>query len=114
MVIIKEVNVDDDIIDQYKETKWGKSEEGEYIVDGYTFKGKRSLNGVLKGLKKILKKGVENEIGKTKFKALDVRQNGTALEVAVEAIDDDRRGIAIVKLYGPSKKKKMNVIMVSK
>ena len=79
MAIIEEVKIDDeDVVNYYKEKKWGKTEDGEYLVDGYTFKGKRTLNKVLVEMKNTLKKGVENQIGNIKFKAQDVRKSGTA------------------------------------
>ena len=117
MAVIKEVHVDDDdVVNYYKEKKWGKTEGGEYLIDGYTFKGKRPLDKVLIEIKTILKRGVENQVGNIKFKALDVRESGTALEIPlqVEEADGTGRGIAMVKLYEPSSKKKMNNIMVSK
>ena len=53
-----------DISSAFKEKTWGKEEDGVYIIDGFSFRGKR--------------------------------------------------GIAVLKLYGPSSKKKENVIMIAK
>ena len=97
----------DDVPTQYKEKKWGKSEDGEYIIDGYTFRGKKSFLKVVEGFKKLMKKGIENEFNDIKFKALDVVKKGTGLEIDVEITENNDRGIAVIKLYGPSTKKDM-------
>ena len=42
------------IIDKgpYKLKKWGKEVDGEYIVDGYSYKGRKPLLKALKGFKR--------------------------------------------------------------
>ena len=98
---------------EYTEKKWGKTDNGEFIVDGYTFKGKRPFKQTFLEVKDIMKKGVENETGNFKFKALDARINGAATEVEVEIIQNGNRGVANLKFYGPNDKKD-NVVMVTK
>ena len=47
------------------------------------------------------------------FKVLDTRRNGAGLDVEVECVKNKSRGIAVLKLYGPSTKKQ-NVVLVTK
>ena len=61
----------------YKEKKWGKTEGGEYTIDGFTYKGKKTFNEVIEGFKECLKKGFQSEINDIKFKVLDCRIKGT-------------------------------------
>ena len=107
-------DIDKYIPSVFKEKKWGKKEGGEFIVDGFTFKGKRSFNIVIENFKESMKKGIQRDINGIKFKVLDTRTQGTGLEIDVEMEDNGSRGIAVLKLYGPSSKKKESVVMVSK
>ena len=71
------IEMDDDKTDvtsQYKEKNWGKDENGQKVVDGYSFRGKQSFQKVVEGFKNIMKRGVENDFNGTKFKALDIRK----------------------------------------
>ena len=63
--------------------------------------------------KKFFKKGIEHDIDGIKIKALDAREKGNGLEIDIEMTDKDGRGVAVLKLYGPSKRKE-NVVMVNK
>ena len=107
----------DEIPSQYKQKIWGKTEEGEYVIDGFTFRGKKPFAKVVIGLRKFFKKGIEHDIDGyneiNKLKALDVREKGNGLEIDVEISEKDSRGIAVVKLYGPNSRKE-NVVMVTK
>ena len=107
----------DEVPSQYKEKKWGKTEDGEYIVDGFTFRGKRSFAKVVEGLNKFFKKGIEHDIVGyeeiNKVKALDVKEKGNGLEIDVEITEKNGRGVAVLKLYGPNTRKE-NVVMVTK
>ena len=98
----------------YKEKNWGKDVSGQQIVDGYSFRGKQSFLKVVEGFKSIMIKGRENEFNGTIFKALDVRKQGNGLEIDIDIKDKIERGKAVMKLYGPSSKKKENVVMVTK
>ena len=51
----------DEIPIGYKEKKWGKDEDGEFITAGYAFRGKRTFKKALNGVKDLMKKDVENE-----------------------------------------------------
>ena len=44
---------------------------------------------------------------------MDNRTNGAELNIEIEVTDNDNRGIAVLKLYGPSKKKEY-VILITK
>ena len=107
----------DDVPSQYKEKKWGKTEDGEYIIDGFTFRGKKPFAKVVVGLRELFKKGIEREIDEyediSKVKALDVREKGNGLEMDIEITEKDGRGVAVLKLYGPNSRKE-NVVMVTK
>ena len=113
---IIEIEMDDntDVTSQYKEKQQGKDENGLKVVDGYSFRGKQSFLKVVEGFRNILKRGKENDFNGTKFKALDIRKQGNGLEIDIEIKDKTDRGKAVIKLYGPSTKKKENVVMVTK
>ena len=52
-----------EINSEYTEKIWGKGSGENYITDGYAFKGKKkTFRKALVGLKRIMKKGVENEL----------------------------------------------------
>ena len=57
----------------FKEKKWGKEEEGEYITDGFSFRGKNAFRKPVEGFKEMLKKGEAGEINGVKFQVLDVK-----------------------------------------
>ena len=97
----------------YKEKCWGKTENGEFMTDGYTFRGKQMFGKAVEGIKSELRKGAESNFADVKTKAFDVLNNGNETEVSLEVAGDSYRGVAIVKLYAQSKKKS-NVIMVTK
>ena len=103
----------DEAPSQYKEKKWGKTEDGQYIIDGYAFRGRQSFTKVVEGMKKFFKKGIEHDMDGIKTKALDAREKRNGLEIDIEMTDKDGRGVAVLKLYGPSKRKE-NVVMVNK
>jgi hypothetical protein len=69
-------DVRDEAPSQYNEKKWGKTEDGQYIIDGYAFRGKQSFNKVVEGMKKFFKKGIEHVMDGIKTKALDAREKG--------------------------------------
>ena len=97
----------------YKEKTWGREEGNGYITDGYTFRGKGVFSKAWEGLKVMMKKGVQNEIGTIKFKALDVQKKGAGVEIDVEIVENGNRGAAVLKLFGLNSRKE-NVIMVNK
>ena len=91
-----------DISSTYKEKVWGKDEGGEQITDGYVFRGKRTFKQAREGLEKALQKGKKIEKNGVKIRILDSRIKGVELEVEVEVIFKNEKGIALIKLYGPN------------
>ena len=104
----------DEIPSQYEEHKWGKTIDGEYIIDGYTFKGKQAFKKAKVGLGELLKKGKQSDVNGTQYRVLDTRIKGEGLEIEMEITDNGSRGVAVLKLYGPSKKSKEYNVMVTK
>ena len=99
----------------YKEKKWGKDVEGEYVVDGYVFRGKLRFKKALEGLKGIVKKGRNGEYRGVKYTVLDERKKGAGIEADVE-VDTQKpgeRGTAVLELMGPNNKKEY-VVMITK
>ena len=60
-------------------------------------------------------RGAKFDVGNTKCIVKDVREKGVELEVDIEMIGNgkDSRGVAVIKIYGPNKKKE-NVVLVTK
>ena len=104
-----------DIGNECKEETWGKKVDGEDIIDGYKFRGRQSFKKARENLEKLMVKGTKFEVGNIKCTVLDVRNKGIELEVDIqmEGNGRDSRGVAVVKLYGPNKKKE-NVVLVTK
>ena len=104
-------------LNAYKESTWGKKVDGEYIIDGYKFKGRQPFKRTKEKLESLLKRGTQNEISGLTYKVLDTRIKGVELEVEIQITESkkaaDSRGIAFVKLYGPNKKKE-NTVTVTK
>jgi hypothetical protein len=98
---------------EYKEKIWGKDVDGEYVIDGFTFRGKHRFSKVVEELKGMMKKGAQIEIKGSAFKVLDDRKNGVGIDVEIEMVENNVRGIAILRLFGPNNKKE-NVVIVSK
>ena len=103
----------DDVMNAFKEKKWGKEEEGEYVTDGYSFRGKTVFQKALEGFKNMMQKGFIEDINGIRIQVLDRRKNGACLDVEIECTEGNNRGNAILKLYGPNRRKQ-NVITVSK
>ena len=95
----------DEIPSEYQENKWGKTLDGEYVIDGYTFRGKRAFRKVVEGLKETFVKGFKRTINGVDFRILDTRIKGVELEIEVAIVEKVNKGLAIIKLYGPSKTK---------
>ena len=98
---------------EYKEKIWGKQVGGDYVTDGYTFRGKHAFGKARDGLKDFMKKGVVREVNDIKIKVLDVRKNGSGTDIEVELTENNVRGIAVIQLFGPNSKNE-NVVMVRK
>ena len=103
------------IIDKgdYKIKKWGKDIDGEFIVDGYSYKGRKPLLKALEGLKAMMVKGFVGEVNEVDIQVLDRRIVGAELAIDIQCTENKNRGKAVLKLYGPSTKKQ-NVIMATR
>ena len=114
-------NVTEEEIDEspteYDESTWGKKVEGQFVIDGFKFKGKQSFRKTKEDLEKLMKRGVKGEINGYEFKILDARLKGIELEVDLQIIENkngiETTGVGIIKLYGPNKRKE-NSITVTK
>ena len=106
--------MDSEISSLFKEKIWENGQEnGENIVDGYVFRGKRTFEKVVEGLKETLIKNYKNHINGTEMRVLDSRKKGIEIEKEIQVIDGNEKGVATLKLYGPNKKKE-SVVTVSR
>ena len=98
----------------FKEKKWGKDVNGVNIIDGFVYRGNRVFGKVVEEFKELMKKGYQSDINGIDVKVLDSRMNGNGNEIDIEIVEKGNRGIAVLKLYGPSQKKDKNVVMINK
>ena len=103
-------------IKPYKEKKWFKNDGGEKITTGYSLRGRQRMKPAVVGLLDFLEKGETKHLEDTAFRILDKRKNGIAIDIEVQMVNKNDKGIAMVKLYGPYDKedKKDNVVMITK
>ena len=101
--------------DEYKEETWGKSIDGENITDGYKFRGKQHFKKAREELEKLMVRGAQFDVGNIELIVLDARNKGIELEIDIQMNDKDKenRGVAVVKLYGPNKRKE-NCVTITK
>ena len=99
--------VDDDSPDTsdeliYDENRWPKENP-----TGYSFKGKKRLFlKVVENFKVLIaRRGDEKILGNVSFKILDSRKVPHGTEYEVEVTKNKERGVAILKIFGPSPKK---------
>ena len=102
-----------DISSLYKEKIWGKAESGEKITDGFVFRGKRTFKRAREGLEQMMTKGFKSEKNGVKYRVLDTRIKGVELEIEVMIDHNNEKGVTMLKLYGPNKKKE-NVVSVTR
>ena len=107
--------IEDDHPTEYKVETWGKNVDGVYVIDGYKFKGRQPFRKAKEELEKLIVRGPHYKIGNFTFNVLDARNKGIELEadVALKGSDNKNRGVAILKLYGPNKRKE-NTVTVTK
>ena len=103
------------IMREYKEETWGKTVDGEEITDGYKFRGKQPFRKAKEGLQNLMIRGAKFDIGGFKYIVKDARDKGIEREVDIEMIGSgkEEKGVAVIKLYGPNKRKE-NVVTVTK
>ena len=68
--------------------------EGEYIIDGYNFKGKQSFKKAKVGLYDLMKRGIKGEVEGVEHRVLDRRTKGAEEEIEIEIVDNGSRGVA--------------------
>ena len=97
----------------FSEKQWNSYDNGENVTNGYVFRGKKAFEKVVNALKERLVKGTLLKLNEVTLKVLDSRKKGVELEIESEVSNKIEKGIALVKLYGPNKKKEC-VVTVSK
>ena len=107
---------DKPLADEYKVSTWGKKVDGISIIDGYKFRGRQQFRRAREGLEKLLVKGYKGEVNGLKFEVLDARNKGIEIELDVQVSKNtkkgvDSRGVAVLKLYGPNKRKENSVLV---
>ena len=86
--------MDSEISTLFKEKIWENGQvNGENIVDGYVFRGKRTFEKVVIGLKETLMKNYQNNINGTEMKVLDSRKKGIEIEKEIQVIDGNEWGV---------------------
>ena len=108
-----------DVLNEFKESTWGKKVDGEYVIDGYKFRGRQPFKRAKEGLENLMVRGHQGEVEGIKYKVLDSRNKGVELEIDIEVCENgkkgvDNRGIAVMKLYGPNKKKENSVLVTKR
>ena len=92
-------DIEDDI--GYEEHRWPKEHS-----TGYSYKGKKKVFlKAVETLRILMKKGHEKAIEKVTFKVLDSRKTTNGNEYDIEVCKDKERGVAVLKVFGPTKKK---------
>ena len=88
----------------------GRRRQGK---DGFSVRGKKSFEKVLIAIKYSFVKRFRYDMNDCELRILDRRKKGVELEIKIEVKDMNKKGIAIMKLYG-SNRKNENVITVTK
>ena len=47
---------------EYEESTWGKNVDGQFVIDGFKFKGKQPFRKAKEDLQKLMERGVKGEI----------------------------------------------------
>ena len=109
-------DIKDDIDDEFKISTWGKKVDGVFIIDGYKFRGREPFKRAKEGLQNLMVRGSQGEVGGLEYKVLDTRDKGVEREIDVQVSENakkgvDNRGVAVLKLYGPNKRKENSVLV---
>ena len=103
-------------MNEFQVSNWGKKVDGEFVIDGYKFRGRQPFKRAKEGLDNLMAKGNQGEVEGIKYTVLDSRNKGIEHEADVEVAEKaklgvDGRGVAVLKMYGPSKKKENSVLV---
>ena len=80
--------MDSEISSLFKEKIWENGQvEGETIVDGYAFRGKRTFEKVVESFKETMVKNYQHSINGIEIKVLDSRKKGIEIEKDIEIVD---------------------------
>ena len=103
------------INNEFKEETWGKQVDGEFVIDGFKFRGRQPVRKTKENLEKLFVRGAKFDIENVQCKILDARDRGIEREVDIQMIGNEKnsKGVAVVKMYGPNKRKE-NVVLVTK
>ena len=76
----------DYVDDEFKISTWGKKVDGEFIVDGYKFRGRQPFRRAKEGLEKLMVRGCQGEVDVLNYKVLDDKNKGVEKEVDVRTL----------------------------
>ena len=57
----------EDFDDEFKISTWGKKVDGDFIIDGYKFRGRQPFKRAKEGLENLMVRGNQGEVGPKKF-----------------------------------------------
>ena len=77
---------------EYEESTWGKNVDGQFVIDGFKFKGKQPFRKAKEDLKKLMERVVKGGIGGYTFIIKDSRLKGIELEVDLEVTKFTKNG----------------------
>ena len=84
---------------EYEEHSWPVDED----PTGFSYKGKKRIFiKAVENLKILMTKGNQKDMSDVSFKVLDSRKAANRTEIDVEVKKDKSRGVAVLKLYGPT------------
>ena len=89
--ISKDTN--NDANDAFKESTWGKKIDGEFVIDGFKFRGRQPFKAAKEEMVKLMVKGRQSEVDGLKFKVLDAREKGIEIEVEVQIKENAKMGV---------------------
>ena len=69
------------------------------------------MSHIMEKIKSVLKKGRTKEIGDKKIDVLDAKPLGGALQVTIKMTNKKERGIALIDLWGPNKRKECTIMI---
>ena len=101
-IIVENSEGSDKQLMEYEEQIWPADDD----PTGFSFKGKKKIFiKAVESLKLLMTKGNQKDLGKVSFKVLDSRKSAHGTEIDIEIQKDNKRGIAVLKIFGPNKRK---------
>ena len=94
-----------DVSKAYDEQSWPSEEP-----TGFRFRGKaRSFRKAVENIKILMKKSKQSFINEIQIRVLDSRKIPHGSEAEIEICKDNEKGAAIMKIFGPNKKKEYTI-----